>query len=74
MNIELNGRARDDVATVAEAVAAVTAVPIDGSASVAELVRGVAVALNGEVVPHSEWGRDLAEGDTVEVLTATQGG
>ncbi|WP_026929493.1 sulfur carrier protein ThiS [Glycomyces tenuis] len=63
MNIELNGRARHDVRTIAEAVAAVT-----------EAERGIAVALNGEVVPRSEWDRPLADGDTVEVLTATQGG
>lgn len=63
MNIELNGTAHDDVATVAEAVAAVT-----------EARRGIAVALNGEVVPRSEWHRALADGDTVEILSATQGG
>jgi sulfur carrier protein len=63
MTIELNGEARTGLATVAEAVAAVT-----------RAERGVAVALNGEVVPRSEWDRPLADGDTVEVLTATQGG
>ncbi|MEU6858999.1 sulfur carrier protein ThiS [Glycomyces sp. NPDC046736] len=62
MNIHLNGRP-GDAATVAEAVAAVTEAP-----------RGIAVALNGEVVPRSEWDRPLQDGDTVEVLTATQGG
>ncbi|MFG1607360.1 sulfur carrier protein ThiS [Actinoplanes sp. NPDC049265] len=37
--------------------------------------RGVAVALNGEVVPRSEWaGTGLSDGDRVEVLTAAQGG
>jgi len=37
--------------------------------------RGVAVAVNGEVVPRSTWAAvPLAEGDSVEVLTATQGG
>ena len=36
---------------------------------------GVAVAVNGEVVPRSQWGdRRLAAGDHVEVLTAAQGG
>ena len=50
MNIELNGRRRDDVRTVAEAVAAATAVPMHGSTSVAETGRGIAVALNGEDV------------------------
>jgi sulfur carrier protein len=37
--------------------------------------RGVAVAVNGEVVPRSEWGsRALHDDDRVEVLTAAQGG
>ncbi|THV42856.1 sulfur carrier protein ThiS [Glycomyces buryatensis] len=63
MKIELNGEARGDVKTAAAAVAAVT-----------EARRGIAVAVNGEVVPRSEWDLPLADGDTVEVLTATQGG
>jgi len=37
--------------------------------------RGVAVAINGEVVPRSEWpAARLRDGDRVEVLTAAQGG
>ena len=59
--------------------------PIADSVSVAGLVekltggtgakRGVAVAVNGEVVPRSAWaGTDLSDGDRVEVLTAAQGG
>lgn len=37
--------------------------------------RGVAVAVNGEVVPRAEWDSTvLASGDQVEVLTASQGG
>lgn len=40
-----------------------------------EARRGVAVAVNGTVVPRSAWADvPLAEGDTVEVLTAAQGG
>lgn len=55
----------------------------DGAgATVAELVarlapsgKGVAVAVNGDVVPRSVWGHTrLAEGDRVEILTAAQGG
>jgi sulfur carrier protein len=39
------------------------------------LVRGVAVAVNGEVVPRASWPATvLHDGDTVEVLTAVQGG
>lgn len=38
-------------------------------------VRGVAVAVNGEVVPRTAWATTaVGPGDRVEVLTATQGG
>jgi sulfur carrier protein len=55
---------------------------LPGPISVADLVneltdqmRGVAVAVNGEVVPRSAWGRtELRRGDAIEVLTAVQGG
>jgi sulfur carrier protein len=37
--------------------------------------RGVAVAVNAEVVPRSGWAAaELRDGDTVEVLRAAQGG
>jgi sulfur carrier protein len=37
--------------------------------------RGVAVAVNGAVVPRSTWdAAGLRDGDRVEVLTAAQGG
>ena len=49
--------------------------------SVGELVRvsgapaqGVAVAVDGQVVPASHWGDGLRGGSVVEVLTAVQGG
>lgn len=57
--------------------------PLPAPATVAALVaamsdsggRGIAVALNGEVVPRSAWDTtDLRSGDRVEVLTAAQGG
>ncbi|MEU1589289.1 sulfur carrier protein ThiS [Micromonospora sp. NPDC005710] len=55
---------------------------VAAGASVADLVhdlvphpRGVAVAVNGEVVPRTGWpARALHDGDRVEVLTAAQGG
>jgi sulfur carrier protein len=55
---------------------------VPAGASVADLVAslagqqtGIAVALNGEVVPRRAWpARPLAEGDQVEVVTAVQGG
>lgn len=37
--------------------------------------RGVAVAVNREIVPRSRWGEArLSEGDRVEILEAAQGG
>jgi len=37
--------------------------------------RGVAVAVDGEVIPRTRWGElELSEGARVEVLTAMQGG
>ncbi|KOX09587.1 thiamine biosynthesis protein ThiS [Micromonospora sp. NRRL B-16802] len=55
---------------------------VAGGTSVADLVgdiagqhRGVAVAVNGEVVPRTGWpATELRDGDRVEVLTAAQGG
>ncbi len=40
-----------------------------------EVRRGLAIAMNGEVVPRGRW-RDqrVSEGDVVELLAATQGG
>lgn len=44
-------------------------------AQLTEARRGVAVAVNGTVVPRSTWDAvPLTEGDAVEVLTAAQGG
>jgi thiamine biosynthesis protein ThiS len=68
MNVELNGEPVElpDGASVA------TAIKASGAASEQ---RGVAVAVEGEVVPRSEWGRtQLAEGQKIEVLAAIQGG
>jgi sulfur carrier protein len=68
MRIELNGREVDvaDGASVAELVA---------QAGAREDTRGVAVALDGEVVPRGEWNETHVEaGQAVEVLEAIQGG
>ena len=68
MRVVLNGEPRElrDRATVADAV--------DASGA-PESRAGVAVAVNGEVVPHGRWtDRVLAEGEQVEVLKAVQGG
>jgi sulfur carrier protein len=45
------------------------------AASVLDRPKGVAVAVNGEVVPRSAWDRtELREDDQVEVVTAKAGG
>ena len=65
MKVIVNGAPRDvDVASVEGLVEQLTTAR-----------RGVAVAVNGEVVPRSTWPvAPLRDGDRVEVLTASQGG
>jgi sulfur carrier protein len=68
MKIVLNGTFEE--IDEGSAVAGVVARVVEGDAS-----RGVAVALNGEVVPKGEWAdRSLAEGDRIEILRAIGGG
>ncbi|WP_422743805.1 sulfur carrier protein ThiS [Micromonospora sp. WMMD754] len=66
MELIVNGTERTlpDGVTVAEVVRTVT-----------DRERGLAVAVNGEVVPRGSWSASvLCDGDRVEVLSATQGG
>ena len=66
--IELNGAPLEgrDGATVAELLAELGVEP---------QARGVAVAVDGEVVPRGEWAtRAVRDGERVEALTAMQGG
>lgn len=68
MNVTINGRDRalEEGATVEHALAA---------AGREGRHFGVAVALNGELVPRKQWRETpLAAGDRVEVLVAAQGG
>jgi sulfur carrier protein len=68
MRVIVNGEARELPAgtTVAIMVASLAGAP-EG--------RGVAVALDGEVVPRAAWGgTELADGARVEVVAAVQGG
>ena len=68
MRVLLNGEGRElaSDATVREAVTA-SGAPSEG--------RGVAVALDGEVVPRRLWDEvALREGQRVEVVRAVQGG
>ena len=66
MKVVVNGSSQDyaDAASVADVVA-----------TLAQKPRGIAVAVNGSVVPRSEWAaHQLNDGDSVEVLTAVGGG
>jgi sulfur carrier protein len=36
--------------------------------------KGIAIAVNGAVVPRGEWGQQLRPGAIVEILTAVPGG
>ena len=68
MNVTLNGERRSlgDRASVREAVAA--------SGAAAD-TRGLAVAVDGEVVPRGEWDSvELRDGQRVEIVQAVQGG
>ena len=65
--ITLNGERRElgEAATIETAVRAIGAP--DG--------RGVAVALDGEVIPRGEWATtEVSDGQQVEILHAVQGG
>jgi sulfur carrier protein len=65
--IVLNGEPREcDGATIVELLA---------DLGVEELARGVAVAVNGEIVPRAHWPSHRVDtGDRVEALSAMQGG
>jgi sulfur carrier protein len=65
--IELNGRPHDIGTGTGTTIA-------DLVAALARDASGCAVAVNGVVVPRSDWQRTVAAGDHVEVLTAVQGG
>jgi sulfur carrier protein len=66
MTLMVNGEPRDvpPGVTLADLVRQLTESP-----------RGVAAAINGEVVPRRAWpATPLADRDTVEIVTAVQGG
>jgi len=66
MRVEVNGQPRELAvgATVSDVLDTVSAPPT-----------GVAVALDGAVLPRSQWAAtELREGARLEVLTAVQGG
>lgn len=66
MEVTVNGASRTlpPATTLADLVSSIT-----------EMSRGIAVAVNGAVVPRLGWpDTTLRPGDQVEVLTAAQGG
>jgi len=68
MSVTINGEDRElpDGATVASVIETLENAPQG---------RGVAVAVEGEVVPRAQWpSTELREGATVEVVVAVQGG
>ena len=68
MNVTINGEPRD-------VEAGATVERVIEMLDVAPGARGVAVALDGEVVTRSQWAHtQLREGSLVEVVAAIQGG
>lgn len=68
MNVTVNGEAR-------QLPAGATVASVVDLLDVAPGARGVAVALDGEVVTRSQWpATELREGALVEVVAAIQGG
>jgi thiazole synthase len=71
MRIELNGQGVD----LSDGARLVDAVRAKLGTDPAHSTRGMAVALDGEVVPRAEWdSTELREGGRVEILAAIQGG
>jgi len=66
-SIQVNGEPRE--------TSAATLVQLLGQLELGETTAGVAVAVNGAIVPRSAWaGHPLRNGDRVEVIGAVQGG
>ncbi len=66
MRVEVNGRQRElpDLITLAELIT-----------TTAGSTRGSAVVVDGEVVPRGDWEMFVVrEGNTIELITAVQGG
>lgn len=64
MNLTLNGENTTTQATTVEELVAEVGAPETGTA----------VAVDGEVVPRSQWSRALDDDAQVDILTAVQGG
>jgi sulfur carrier protein len=78
MTITVNGRPRSTRTglTVADLVEELTGIRVTGEGGVPDgATFGIAVAVDSVVVPRAGWaGRELAAGDAVEIVSATQGG
>lgn len=69
MHIRVNDESYStDATTVGQLVGEFTGHDISGECA------GIAVAVDGNVVPRSQWSRELSEGLVVDILTAVQGG
>lgn len=67
MDLKVNG--------AAERLAVATVADLMGAKGLDATQKGIAVALNGAVVPRRAWAdTPLAAGDAVEIITARQGG
>lgn len=66
MNLTVNNEAVETAATTLLDLLEETLGELPGA--------GVAVAVDGDVVPRSDWDRELVEGQNIDILTAVQGG
>jgi sulfur carrier protein len=68
MTLTINGQPRAITLDAPEVASLLEALQIP-------TIRGVAVALNDQVVPRSQWASTpVADGDQIEIIQATQGG
>jgi sulfur carrier protein len=77
VRVSINGESRELAAgtTVSDVVAELARPSDHGTAPPQATPRGIAVAVNDEVVPRTAWPDTvLTEADRLEVLTAVQGG
>ncbi len=77
ITLQLNGEPSTlpERATVRDAVVALTGRQVDADGRADDGALGVAVAVDGAVVPRSRWSATtLGDGQAVEIVTAVQGG
>ena len=66
MNLTVNNEAVETAATTLLGLLEETLGELPGA--------GVAVAVDGDGVPRSDWDRELVAGQNIDILTAVQGG